>query len=51
MVNWAVYDDGMRIWVDGQLVAVIQPEQFTFMVTDIVKHIEEHTQWVTKDEN
>lgn len=48
MVNWAVYDDGMRVWIDGELVAVIHPSQFIFMLKDIVKHIEEHTSWVEK---
>ena len=48
MVNWAVYDDGMRIWIDGELVAVIHPSQFIFMLKDIVKHMEEHISWVEK---
>ena len=36
MVNWAVYDDGMRIWIDGELVAVIHPSQFIFLCLKIL---------------
>ena len=27
-IGWSVYDDGLKVWDDGELVAVIKPEQF-----------------------
>jgi hypothetical protein len=45
MIRYAVYDDGLHIWIDGQLVGIIPPQNFPYLMTDMMKHIEEHTQW------
>ena len=33
--RWAVYDDGLKIWFDGELVAKIDPIEFKHMVSDL----------------
>tara|TARA_R100000781_G_scaffold89983_1_gene55505 strand:- start:534 stop:746 length:213 start_codon:yes stop_codon:yes gene_type:complete len=33
--RWAVYDDGLKIWFDGELVAKIDPSEFKHMVSDL----------------
>ena len=33
--RWAVYDDGLKIWFDGELVAKIHPSEFKHMVSDL----------------
>lgn len=37
--RWAVYDEGLKIWYDGELVAQIEPEQFPFILADIAVHL------------
>ena len=34
--NWAVYDDGLKIWFDGELLAKIDPSsQFKYILSDL----------------
>ena len=33
--RWAVYDDGLKIWFNGVLVAVIEPSEFKHMGSDL----------------
>ncbi len=33
--RWAVYDDGLKIWFNGVLVAVVEPSEFKHMVSDL----------------
>ena len=33
--RWAVYDDGLKIWFNGELVAKIDPSEFKHMVSDL----------------
>ena len=33
--RWAVYDDGLKIWFNNVLVAVIEPSEFKHMVSDL----------------
>tara|TARA_Y100000310_G_scaffold330332_1_gene401783 strand:- start:933 stop:1103 length:171 start_codon:yes stop_codon:yes gene_type:complete len=33
--RWAVYDDGLKIWFNNVLVAVIDPSEFKHMVSDL----------------
>jgi len=48
MLRYAVYDDGLRIWIDGKLIGIIPPADFLFLMSDLMEHIKEHTQWQTK---
>ena len=48
MLRYAVYDDGLHIWIDGKLIGIIPPHDFPYLLTDMMKHIQEHTQWVKK---
>jgi len=45
MLRYAVYDDGLHIWIDGKLVGIIPPYDFPYLMTDMMKHIQEHVQW------
>ena len=31
MINWAVYDEGMKVWKDGKLMAIIPCSQFKIL--------------------
>ena len=33
--RWAVYDDGLKIWFNGVLVAVIDPSEFPHLMSDL----------------
>jgi len=33
--RWAVYDDGLRVWYDGELVANIHPDDFKHILSDL----------------
>lgn len=37
--RWFVYDEGLKVWIDGKLVATIKPDQFKFMMVQLAKHI------------
>ena len=37
--RWWVYDDGLRVWVDGELVAVIDPGQFKYLMAQLAQNI------------
>lgn len=40
--RWWVYDDGLRVWVKGELVAVIDPDQFKYLVARLAHHMAFH---------
>lgn len=48
MLRYAVYDDGLHIWFDGKLVGVIPPQDFPYLMSDLMEHMRDHTQWVKK---
>jgi hypothetical protein len=33
--RWAVYDDGLKVWYDGELVAKIHPSEFKYLLADL----------------
>ena len=33
--RWAVYDDGLKVWYDGELVAKIHPSEFKYILADL----------------
>ena len=33
--TWAVYDDGLKVWYDGELVAKIDSSQFKYILADL----------------
>ena len=33
--RWAVYDEGLKVWHDGELVAKIDPSQFKYILADL----------------
>ena len=35
---WSVYDGGLKIWVDGALVAEIATDQFKYLLADLAQH-------------
>ena len=35
MIRWAVYDEGMKIWKDGKLMAIIPCSQFKYILSDL----------------
>jgi len=38
-VRWAVYDEGLKIWYNGELVAVIHPSEFKHLLAELAQHI------------
>ena len=42
MTRWAVYEDGLRVWVDGELVAVIPPEELKHIIADAAELLRWH---------
>ena len=45
--RWAVYDNGLKIWYDGELLAVIDPSEFKYLIKDLA----EHQAWQDKNDN
>ena len=43
MIRWAVYDEGMKIWKDGKLVGVIDPEQYPHILSDIAVYLRHYS--------
>jgi|TARA_R100000081_G_C4803825_1_gene166038 hypothetical protein len=33
--RWAVYDEGLKVWYDGELVAKIDPSQFKYILAEL----------------
>jgi len=33
--RWAVYDDGLKVWYDGELVAKIHTSEFKYILADL----------------
>lgn len=33
--RWSVYDDGLKIWDNGQLIAKIHPSEFKYLLADL----------------
>jgi len=33
--RWSVYDDGLKVWYDGELVAKIHPSEFKYLLADL----------------
>ncbi len=42
MVRWSVYDDGLRVWVDGKLVAIIPPRDMPYVMKAVAAFVSEH---------
>lgn len=36
--RWAVYDDALKIWYNGELVAQIHPSEFKYLIKDLAEH-------------
>jgi len=45
--RWAVYDDALKIWYDGKLVAEIHPSEFKYLLKDLAEH---QAYWEKHDE-
>lgn len=39
MTRWAVYDEGLKVWFDGELVALIDPSEFKYLLKDLAEHL------------
>ena len=37
--RWAVYDDGLKIWYNGKLIAEIHPDDFPYLLSDLAMHL------------
>ena len=37
--RWAVYDDGLKIWYNGKLIAEIHPDEFKYLLSDLAMHL------------
>ena len=35
MINWAIYNEGMKVWKDGKLMAIIPCSQFKYILSDL----------------
>ncbi len=35
MIRWAVYDEGLKIWDNGKLIAVIPTSDFKYIFSDL----------------
>ena len=42
MVRWSVYDDGLRVGVDGKLVAIIPPRDMPYGMKAVAAFVSEH---------
>tara|TARA_Y100000385_G_scaffold141935_1_gene147269 strand:- start:632 stop:778 length:147 start_codon:yes stop_codon:yes gene_type:complete len=42
VVRWSVYDDGLRVWVDGKLVATIPPQDLPYVMKAVAAFVSEH---------
>jgi len=36
--RWAVNDEALKIWYDGELVAKIHPSEFKYLLKDLAEH-------------
>jgi hypothetical protein len=36
--RWAVYDEALKIWYNGELVAEIHPSEFKYLLKDLAEH-------------
>ena len=36
--RWAVHDEALKIWYDGELVAKIYPSEFKYLLKDLAEH-------------
>lgn len=39
MVRWSVYDDGLRVWVDGKLVATIPAKDLPYVMKAVASFV------------
>ncbi len=37
--RWAVYDDGLKIWYNGKLIAEIDPDEFPYLLSDLAVYM------------
>ena len=37
--RWAVYDDGLKIWYNGKLIAEIHPDDFPYLLSDLAMYL------------
>ena len=37
--RWAVYDDGLKVWYDGELVAKIDPSEFKYLLAELAVYL------------
>ena len=37
--RWAVYDDGLKIWYNGKLIAEIHPDEFPYLLSDLAIYL------------
>jgi len=37
--RWAVYDDGLKIWYNGKLIAEIHPDEFPYLLSDLAVYM------------
>lgn len=40
--RWAVYDDGLKVWYDGELVAKIDPSEFKYLLAELAVYLRHH---------
>lgn len=38
-MRWFVYEDGLKIWLDGNLIGTIDPKQFPYLIEQIAQHM------------
>jgi hypothetical protein len=38
MIRWSVYDEGLKIWIDGDLVATIPANEFRYLLAELAQH-------------
>jgi len=37
--RWAVYDEGLKVWYDGELVAKIDPSEFKYLLAELAVYL------------
>jgi len=36
---WAVRDDGLYVWENGEVIAKIHPDHFTALIAELAEHV------------
>ena len=47
--RWAVYDEGLKVWYDGELVAKIDSSQFKYILAELALWLKHNSKKENED--